>query len=526
MRRIEMPYRCPTSALRTMSLGAIGLATAMVRAATIRAATIGAVTIGAVTIGFLTIGSGTCSAQSPEQVRRALHRSVRFFRERVSSHGGYVYQCSDDLSKREGEGKVGVDVAWIQPPGTPAVAMAYLDAYRMCGDSVLLEAAKETAGALIRGQLQSGGWDNSIAFDPKQRAKYAYRSDLETDEPPAKRRNTTTLDDDKSQSAARFLMQLDQELEFQDEVIHEAVTYALDCFLQAQYTNGAWPQRYSEFPRASNDPPEKASFDKDWPREFPGKNYSGFYTLNDNTMSDMIITMLDAWEIYGEKRYLDAAIRGGDFFRLAQLPEPQPGWAQQYDQRMRPAWARKFEPPAISGGESQGVMQTLIELYRRTADSSDDAARFLDPIPPALSYFRRSLLDDGRLARFYEMETNRPLFFTKEYELTYSPDDLPTHYAFMVSSRLDKIEAGLQKVRELSKEQLRRPKHVRVSPPSESVVMSIVEGLDRRGAWVERGRLKYHGDDDLTERVIRSDTFMRNVRLLAAWLRDDRPRSE
>jgi hypothetical protein len=484
-------------------------------------------------IGFLVVmvdavmsGSGTSAAQSPEQVHRALHRSVHFFREQASSHGGYVYQCSDDLSKREGEGKASEDVAWIQPPGTPAVGMAYLDAYRMCGDSMLLDAAKETAAALIRGQLQSGGWDNSIAFDPEQRAKYAYRSDLETDEAPSKRRNTTTLDDDKSQSAARFLMQLDRELEFQDAVIHEAVTYALDCFVRAQYANGAWPQRYSEFPKASNDPPLKASFDTDWPREFPGKNYAGFYTLNDNTMSDMILTMLDAGEIYGEKRYLDAAIRGGDFFLLAQLPEPQPGWAQQYDQRMRPAWARKFEPPAISGGESQGVMQTLIELYRRSADSSDNADRFLDAVPPALNYFRRSLLDDGRLARFYEMETNRPLFFTKEYELTYSPDDLPTHYAFMVSSKLDKIESALQAVRALPRDQLGRSNQNRTSRPSASTVMSVIEGLDRRGAWVESGRLKYHGDDDPTERVIRSVTFMKNIRLLAAWLGNVRAQIE
>jgi hypothetical protein len=193
---------------------------------------------------------------------------------------------------------------------------------------------------------------------------------------------------------------------------------------------------------------------------------------------------------------------------------------------MRPAWARKFEPPAISGGESQGVMQTLIELYRRTAGSREHVARFLDPIPPALSYFRRSSLDDGRLARFYEMETNRPLFFTKQYELTYSPDDLPTHYAFIVSSKLDKIEAALQKVRDLPKDQLRGSNPRRTPRPSPSAVMSVVAGLDLRGAWVESGRLKYHGDDDPTERVIRSETFMKNVRLLAAWLGDDRAQSE
>ena len=468
---------------------------------------------------------GPIAAQSTDQVRHAMHRAVRFFREQASAQGGYVYQWSADLSKREGEGKVAETTAWIEPPGTPAVGMAFLDAYRTCGDPVLLAAAKQTAGALVRGQLESGGWDNLIEFDPQQRLKFAYRTDRATNEPSLRaRRNVTTFDDDKSQSAARFMMQLDRELQFQDPVIHEAVIYALDCFVKAQYANGAWPQRYSEFPSPSQDPPKRASFPAQWPRVFPGDNYSGFYTLNDNTMSDLVVTMLDAWDIYGDKRYLDAAIRGGEFFLRAQLPEPQPGWAQQYDQQMHPAWARKFEPPAVSGGESQGVMNTLILLYRRTAGSSQEAGKFLDPLPDALAYFRRSQLDDGRLARFYELETNRPLFFTKQYELTHASDDLPTHYAFIVSSRLDRIEKELNQVRELPLDQLWEPKRVSTSRRTDSLnraVLSIIEGLDSRGAWVEPGRLRYHGDEDPTEEVIRSATFMKNLSLLASWLGGD-----
>ncbi len=481
-----------------------------------------------VLLGLLafTVVSRPVAAQSPDQVRRAMHRAVRFFREQASTQGGYVYQWSADLAKREGEGKVDETTVWIQPPGTPAVGIAFLNAYRACGDPMLLEAAKETADALVRGQLESGGWDNLIEFNPQERAKFAYRTDLATNDSSsqARRRNVTTFDDDKSQSAAKFLMQLDQELQFQDSVIHEAVIYALDCFVKAQYSNGAWPQRYSEFPASSDDPPKQASIDSDWPRAFPGVNYAGFYTLNDNTMSDMIVTMLDAWEIYGDKRYLDAAVRAGEFFLRAQLPEPQPGWAQQYDQQMHPAWARKFEPPAVSGGESQGVMSTLILLYRRTAGSSQDAEKFLEPLPRALAYFRRSLLDDGRLARFYELETNRPLYFTKQYELTYSPDDMPTHYAFIVSSRLDRIEKELNQVRQLPVDQLWKPKAISPSRRSDSLnqqVLAIIGELDARGAWVEPGRLRYHGDEDPTDEVIRSATFIKNLSVLASWLGGD-----
>ena len=56
-----------------------------------------------------------------------------------------------------------------------------------------------------------------------------------------------------------------------------------------------------------------------WSREYPGAKYARhFYTLNDNTISDMILLMLDAWEIYADRRYLES-IRGGDFLLLAQL---------------------------------------------------------------------------------------------------------------------------------------------------------------------------------------------------------------
>ena len=51
----------------------------------------------------------------------------------------------------------------------------------------------------------------------------------------------------------------------------------------------------------------------------------------------------------------------------------------------------------------------------------------------------------------------------------------------------------------------------------------IIGDLDSRGAWVEAGRLRYHGDDDPTREVIRSETFMRNLEELADWLGAEAP---
>lgn len=472
------------------------------------------------TVLFLFIGSlaslpsaARADGPSREEAVAAMHRAVRFFRAECSTHGGYVYRVSDDLTKREGENRVDETMAWVEPPGTPAVGMAYLDAHRLTADPVLLEAAIETAGALVRGQLFSGGWMGFIEFDPQKRKQYAYRVDgKEVDD----RKNWTTYDDDKSQSAMRFLMQLDKTLEFENETIHEAALYALDAAVKAQYPNGAWPQQFREFHKAKEFPVLSASFPVEWPREFPDFRYTSHYTLNDDTISDLITTMLDAKDVYGDERYLDAARRGGDFLILAQLPEPQPGWAQQYDREMHPVWARKFEPPAVTGGESQGAMRTLMQLFRRTGE-----AKYLEPIPQAIAYYRKSLLPDGRLARFYEIGTNRPLYFTKDYQLTYDDSDMPTHYGFTTSSRLDQIEQEYERLRNTSVSDLHasdEPSPSRMTSKLQQRAAKIIASLDERGAWVQEGRMRNFGEDDHTRRVIESATFAENLRTLATYV--------
>ena len=444
----------------------------------------------------------------------ALHRAVRFFREHASAGGGYIYQLSSDLVYREGEGVVTPSIAWIQPPGTPSVGMAYLEAYRLTQDELLLDAAVETGMALVRGQLVSGGWDNLIEFDPERRRRYSYRIDGNPE-----RSTRTTFDDNKSQSALRFLMQLDRELKGKHDSIAEAVQYAQEAFLKAQYPNGAWPQRYYEFPNPTKYPVKPASYPESWSRTFPGNSYGGFYTLNDGAIADVIETMLDAYDLYGDERFLQSALRGGDFFLLAQMPDPQPGWSQQYDVNMHPMWARKFEPAAITGGESQGVMQSLLMLYERTGDN-----KYLEPIPRALEYYHRSLLPDGRLARFYELKTNKPLYFTRDYKLTYNDDDMPTHYGFKTSSKLDRIARDYEALSRMSAEELKRrresdtrPRSPKLSESLRKQAQTVVDQLDDRGAWVEDGSMRYHDNVDVS-RVITSRTFIRNLETLADFV--------
>ncbi len=438
----------------------------------------------------------------------ALRRAVTFFRQQVAVRGCYLWRYQADLQAGEGEGRASRTTAWVQPPGTPTVGEAYLTAYFLTQDAHYLEAAVETATGLAAGQLQSGGWDYRIEFG-EQRERYRYRVD--TDRPQA--RNVTTLDDDVTQSALRFLMRVDAATEFRNEPIHRAVTFALEQLERAQYPNGAWPQRFSGPPQDDKFPVRPANYPDTWPREYPAVDYRSFYTFNDNTIADTIETFFLAAAIYKEPRYQAIGEKGGDFILLAQMPDPQPAWAQQYNAKMQPAWARRFEPAAVTGGESQGVMRTLLKLYEWTGKE-----KYLQPIPKALAYLRKSQLPDGRLARFYELKSNRPLYFTKDYKLTYEDDDLPTHYGFQVGSSLDSIERTYDRIRGTAPRppQLQMPGPVKPSPALTRRAVAVVDAMDERGAWVEAGTMRTV--DRGGNQVIEARTFAKNITTLAQFI--------
>ncbi len=469
-------------------------------------------------LGFAALVSSVASAADdslPGRATGALRQAVEFYSRQVASHGGYVYRYSADLAKREGEGKTGPDTVWVQPPGTPAVGMAYLDAFERTGEAYLLDAAKAAGECLIQGQLRSGAWNASIEFAADVRKKHAYRVDPPTKKPG---RNWSTFDDDKSQSAIRFLSRLDKALDFQDARVHEAITFALDAVLKSQFPNGAWPQGFQEFPDPAKYPIVRASYPETWPRKYPGGDYWVYYTFNDNAIGDTVDTLLLAADVYQEPRYRQAALRAGEFILLAQMPEPQPAWAQQYDFDMHPVWARKFEPPAISGSESQEILKTLLKLYVQTGDR-----KFLEPVPRAIGYLQRSALPDGQLARFYELQTNKPLYFTRQYELTYDDSDMPTHYSFKVGNGLAGLSQQYERLSQLTGEQLAKlrtpaPDKLAMTSQLEAQTRQLVAALDERGAWVEDGRLRYHGDADDTRRVIDSSTFIKNLGVLSRYV--------
>jgi len=489
--------------------------------------------VGGAAVVVLT-ASIAAAAEAPtrEQAVQASDKAVRFFHSKVATHGGYVWRYSSDLRHRQGEGLAYDDRIWVQPPGTPAVGLAFLKAYHATGHPLSLQAAREAAEALVKGQLHSGGWHYSITFDLQKRRAINYRQpptkgklDVPID-PKApggwavwrKRRyksNLTVLDDNTTQSALQLLMRVDEALEFKHKQIHEAAQYGLKSLDKAQYPVGAWSHNYDRFPRkrpsADYYPVRTASHPRSWSRNWT-KAFAGCYLINDRISLNAIETMLDAYAIYGKQSYLETALRGGDFLLRAQMPEPQPAWAQQYDRHMQPVWDRPFEPPAITGLESQDVLETLLLLYRRTGKK-----KYLDAVPKALVYLRRSQLDDGKLARFYELKTNRPLYFTRDYKITYKREDMPDHYQFVVNSRLDGIALRYRLLaRGGPQADIPQPTHAELTEDARRAIAT----LDDRGAWTEPGWVRDRQGRKVRppDGIIRSQTFIDNVETLSRFI--------
>lgn len=447
----------------------------------------------------------------PSLSRASLTKATQYLTS-ISTEGGYLWRYSEDLKERWGEGRATETQIWVQPPGTPAVGGALLEAYKATGDERHLLAAEGAAQALVRGQLESGGWAYLVEFDPEKRAQWAYRVDSKIRRAESTAANdTTTFDDNNTQSALRFLMAfLDlatNRPSAELAVIREARDYGLAKMIEAQYPNGAWPQRWAG--RAhdpAQHPRQKAHIPSEWPHNWPRANYSAYYTLNDSTQLDCIETMLEAFHRLGDSKYLDAAKRGGDFLILAQLPEPQPAWAQQYNFNMEPAWARAFEPPAVCTSESAVAMRTLVDLFVETGDR-----RYLEPIPPFLDWLKRSHLGPDRWARLYELGSNKPIYGDRDGRVHHTLAEISAERqrgygwqgSFGIASAIEYYEAVLSKGRDAFKSTgLGLGDR---GTPSGSRVTQILSGQDKAGRWLRNGWVDMRA-------------FVVNIRALAAYL--------
>jgi hypothetical protein len=117
-----------------------------------------------------------------------------------------------------------------------------------------------------------------------------------------------------------------------------------------------------------------------------------------------------------------------------------------------------------------------VDLHAATGDE-----KYLKPLPAAIDWLKRSEIGPRKWARFYELGSNKPLYFTKDYKLVYTDDDLPTHYGFQGEFG---IPAAIS-YRDGSKTTPKSPKQ-----PSDTQIRTIIGTLDEKGRWLRNGRIE------------------------------------
>jgi len=419
-------------------------------------------------------GFGVVSA---EQIEQAMKRAAGFMRS-ISIGGGYVGICSPDLKQRFGESfseRARPGEIWVQPPGTPTVGQCYLRAWRLTDDRFYLEAVREVAQALVWGQRQIGGWDHRVNVGHLRPGQSR----------PQRKAGNCTFDDDITQGALRFLIDADAVLD--EPWLDDGIELGLRFMHLSQFPNGAWPQWY----------PLRGG-------------YHDCYTFNDGAINDCIAVMLKAYSVYGRREDLACAERGGQFIIDSQLPAPQAGWAQQYDHKLKPAWARSFEPPGLCSAVTARNIRTLVDLYRLTHKD-----KYLAPIEPAIDWLKRSAIGPGRWARLYEVGTNRPIYGdrTRGYKIFYDYQAISekerNSYGWQGEFGIGSAIAYYRKLKQgkLSADEPGRARPVDAERLAQlaDAAQKLIDQLDSKGRWLSDGWIK-------------SEVFVENFSLLCDCL--------
>lgn len=419
---------------------------------------------------------------SNEHVLSAMKKASAYMVNEVSCHGGYLWYYNEDLTQVFGEVPARKSQIWVQGAGTPAMGHTFLDMYEATGETEFLAYARKVANALIYGQHPLGGWHYLIDFDKK--GLEGWYKDTASHfiigwEEYRHYYGNCTYDDNVTQGATQYLMRLYATT--LEPAYLAPLRKALEFMLISQYPNGGWPQRY----------PLRYEFAHDG---YP--DYTSYYTLNDGAMNDIIDVLIEAYELLGDERYLEAAKRGCDFFMIVQGPEGHAGWTDQFDMNLQPTRGRTHEPASFQVRYTRSTIQQLEKMFLYTGDR-----RYLRPIPMALDWIESSVLEiDSRgrpkFAKWYDPVTNYPI--TKDYLDSFTPEGY-MEYSYSVDSSVSyvalpgkssyreqyelirDVEPG--KEREMYNKLYQSERQNRT--PDEQKVADLIHSMNENGAWIE-----------------------------------------
>ena len=210
-----------------------------------------------------------------------------------------------------------------------------------------------------------------------------------------------------------------------EEKYHASFLRGVDYLLAAQYPNGGWPQFC----------PLR-------------KGYHSHITYNDDAMIGAMTVLRDVALGEAPYNFVDAQRRrkaakavesGIECILKTQIKQAGKltAWCAQHDvETLEPAWARAYEPPSLSGGETAGIVKFLMSIKEPSDEiiaSVEGAVGWLRSVQMKGVRQERVQNNDGHSerklvtdpdapplwARFYELKTNKPLYLDRDSVFRY-----------------------------------------------------------------------------------------------------------
>jgi len=288
---------------------------------------------------------------------------------------------------------------------------------------------REIADNILLYQQPNGGWpknyDMLAILTDEQKAMLAQHKDS----------NHTTFDNGATYTQIEYLSKAYSEIK--NENYKNAALRGINFMLAAQYNNGGWPQFY----------PDKSGYRK-------------YITFNDDAMGgimDVLHDIVDNDENYSfvndqlRTRVQAAFSKGIDCILKCQIKEngKLTVWCQQHDNiDLHPQNARTFELASKASEESSNIVALLMSI-------KDPGDKIINSVNAAMNWFKEVAIKNTRIktissteesykfhstnqdrivvkdsaapliwTRYYELETDRPLFANRDGKKVYQLSDV------------------------------------------------------------------------------------------------------
>ena len=315
----------------------------------------------------------------------------------------------------EGFGINDFNVPWVYDYKWDPSADMNVSGIEMNTDSFASQATELVADNILLYQRSNGGWPKHFMGQEVNYQKILSDEELRILKSGYAKGIDATIDNEATVKEIRYLVKAFKRTANKKylQSAEKGTTY----LLKAQYKNGGWPQYYPDF-----------------------SSYRSQITYNDNAMVNVLNVLDDVIRRKNDLEVInssfinesrDAVKRGIECILKTQVRQngKLTVWCTQYDATtLKPAKARSYELPSLSGSESVGILRFLMSVdapSNEIVNAVSAGVKWLDQVkivgykfievdaPATPAGKDKVLLPDASStiwARFYDLRTNEPLF--------------------------------------------------------------------------------------------------------------------